>query len=149
MAQSYRGAFMSLAIYYLNEANNKDMCIKTLDMMEKKIPRSHIEIDYRQLYNIGNIYYSAGAYDKFAQIAKEVEPIALKNLSSDATSLKSPYNSYRILEDIYVNLKEYNKAVNLLSKLQAAYPDDPGIKAEIDKLNEMSNTNQKSNEIKK
>ncbi|MDP4172910.1 MAG: DUF2723 domain-containing protein [Bacteroidota bacterium] len=149
MAQGYRGAFMSLAIYYLNEANNKDMCIKTLDMMEKKIPRSHIEADYRQLYNIGNIYYSAGAYDKFAQIAKEVEPIALKNLSTDATSLKSPYNSYRILEDIYINLKEYNKAVNLLSKLQAAYPDDPGIKAEIDKLNEMSNTNQKSNEIKK
>jgi tetratricopeptide (TPR) repeat protein len=129
---------MQLAYFYLNAENNKDMCVKTLDLMEVKIPRSHIEMDYRLLYDVGNMYYAAGAYDKFSQIAKEIEPIALKMLNSDQSSLRSPYNAYRMLEDIYINTKQYSKAVDILSRLQVMYPDDPGIKAEIDRINQMS-----------
>ncbi|MGE5499130.1 MAG: tetratricopeptide repeat protein, partial [Syntrophothermus sp.] len=137
MAQSYRSSFLQLAVYYLNVTNQKDMVIKTLDEMEKKVPREVVDIDFRHLITIGNIYLSAGANDRYAQIAKEIEPIAWRNMSTDAASMQNPYNSFRVLEDLYVNLKQYDKAIEVLKRLQAAYPDDPGIQSEIARISKL------------
>ena len=79
MTQNYRNSFIRLALYYVN-TSNKDMAVKTLDMMDEKIPRKIVGMDYGLLYEIGNLYLSAGgAKDKFKEYSAEVEKQALAN----------------------------------------------------------------------
>lgn len=105
--------------------------------MEELIPHKLIDIDYRILYDLGNIYKTAGDSVKFRSIAREVIPLAYQNMTSDLRSLQSPYNSYRMLEDLYVNLKEYDKALDILYRLQNLIPDDPGLKGEIENIKKL------------
>ncbi|MGE5457680.1 MAG: DUF2723 domain-containing protein, partial [Methanococcaceae archaeon] len=72
LIQNYRNAFLQLSVYYLYGQNNNTMCIKTLDKMEELIPHKLIDIDYRILYDLGNIYKAAGDSVKFRSIAREV-----------------------------------------------------------------------------
>ena len=44
MTQNYRNSFIRLALYYLN-SNQKDMTIKTLDIMDEKIPRKTVGME--------------------------------------------------------------------------------------------------------
>jgi len=142
LIQNYRNIYIRLAYYYLNVEKNDDMCVKTLDKMEQVIPRSVVDIDYRFLYDIGNLYYAAGAMDKYKDIAADVEKEASKHLDVTANDLQSPYNAYSILERTYMNLKEYDKAISILEKLQIYFPNAGGIKSEIQQIQQMKNANQ-------
>ncbi|MCL5031351.1 MAG: DUF2723 domain-containing protein [Bacteroidetes bacterium] len=144
LIQNYRNTFINLAYYYKNVDNNNAMCIKTLDMMGKEIPRSVVDMDYRILYDVANIYYSCGAMDRFKELAHDIEPIALQNLNISMEDLQSPYNSFSMLERIYVNLKEYDKAIGILQKLQNMMPNAGGVTQEIDRLKQMEQAEQKS-----
>jgi hypothetical protein len=143
LVDNYRFPFVSLASYYLNDAHDNKACIETLDLMEKRIPRSVFNTDYRFLYNICNIYYAAGANDQFKAIAKDVEKNALLRLDSPDLNMQSQLNPYSMLERIYVNLKEYDKAVGILEKLQSVYPDIKNIQPEINRLKQMKQEEQK------
>ena len=149
LIQNYRNTFINLAYYYKNVDNNNAMCIKTLDMMEKEIPRSVVDMDYRILYDVSNIYYSAGGMDQYKKIAKDIEPIALQNLNISMEDLQSPYNSFSMLERIYVNLKEYDKAIGILQKLQTMMPTAGGVTQEIDHLKQMKQADLKSDTTRK
>jgi tetratricopeptide (TPR) repeat protein len=141
LIQNYRNVYVRLAYYYLNVAKNDSLCIATLDQMDKIIPKSNIDIDYRFLYDIGNLYYAAGDTSKYKLIAADVEKQALQNLDVSANDLQSPYNAYSILERIYVNLKEYDKAIGILQRLETYYPNAGGIKTEIQQLQQMKQAN--------
>ena len=54
--------------------------MQTLDGMEKYIPREIIPMDYEILFEVGNMYYNAGAQKQYKEIAGEVEKEALKRL---------------------------------------------------------------------
>ena len=136
--QNYRNTFIRLASYYQDQLKDNDLAVKTLDVMEKKIPRENIRIDYRLLYNVATIYFNAGDLDKFKKIALEIEPIALANLKSSINEASSPFNPYSILTDIYIKLKEYDKAVDILNRLKAYYPNDRGLQNEIERLKQMA-----------
>lgn len=140
MIQSCRIPFLQLAYYYTNVERNNTMSIKALDAMEKTIPQDLIEIDYRSLYDIANLYRAAGAEDRFRQTAKKVESGALKEIDQQAGNPQTAIEAYRMLEDLYINLKDYNKAVNLLERLQNYYPGDTSIKDEIDRINKLKQT---------
>lgn len=144
LIQNYRNVYIRLAYYYLNVEKNDAMCVKTLDKMEQFMPRSVVDIDYRFLYDIGNLYYAAGAIDKYKSVAADVEKEALKHLDVSANDLQSPYNAYSILERTYINLKEYNKAINILEKLEIYFPNAGGIRAEIQQIQQMENANHTS-----
>ncbi|HEX2866627.1 MAG TPA: DUF2723 domain-containing protein [Ignavibacteriales bacterium] len=137
MIQSSRIPFLQLAYYYTNVTHNSAMCIKTLDAMNETIPQNLIEIDYRSLYDIANLYRAAGADDKFRQTAKQVESEALKDINAMSSNPQTAIEAYRLLEDLYVSLKEYDKAISLLERLQNYYPDDTSIRDEIARLNKM------------
>ena len=137
LIQNYRNVFVRLASYYQSELQNNKMALKTLDVMETKIPRENISMDYRLLYNVGIIYYNAGNFDKFKQIASEVEPTAIANLKTSVNQINSPYNSFSMLTDIYIKLKEYGKAVDILNQLKSYYPNDQGIEQEIERIKQM------------
>ncbi len=137
LIQNYRNTFVRLAYYYKNDQHNDSMCVKTLDVMEKEIPRDVVPLDYRFLYDIGNIYYSAGAIAQYKEISKDVEKEALKHLDESVNQLQSPYNSFSMLERIYLNLKEYDKAIAILQKLQTMMPGAGGVQQEIDRLEQL------------
>ncbi len=137
LIQNYRNIFVRLAAYYQSSLKNNELALRTLDVMEKKIPRENISMDYRLLYNVGNIYYNAGDFDKFKQIASEVEPLAKANLNNSVYETNSPFNSFSMLTDIYIKLKQYDKAIDILNQLKSYYPNDPGLEKEIERVKQL------------
>ena len=127
LTQNYRSSFLKLAFYYLNEVNQPQKAVETLDEMEQKIPRHNIEIDYRILFDVGNMYYEAGSMDKYNEIAAEVEGIALQHLERDPTDFNTSYNPYRLLLDIYEKTGQYAKALDVISKIETYLPGDPSV----------------------
>jgi len=145
LIQNYRNSFLELAYYYHSIAKDNTMSVKVLDAMEKEIPNTVVPTDYRLLYDVGNLYTQAGATEKFRKVADEIIPQAMENLN-DVTidDLSSPYNPYSMLERIYLNLKEYDKAVEILQRLQSALPQAGGVQEEINRIkNMMADTTKK------
>ena len=139
LIQNYRNAYLELAYYYHSVANDNATCVNVLDAMEKEMPQTVVPMDYRLLYDVGNLYSQAGAIDKFRKVADEIIPKAMENLK-DVTmdDLSSPYNPYSMLERIYITLKEYDKAIDVLQRLQNALPNAGGVQQEIDRLQQLS-----------
>jgi tetratricopeptide (TPR) repeat protein len=131
MIANYRNGFIRLAIHYLNDNNDKENTIATLDLMDQKISRKNFPIDPRLLFDIANIYYTAGAFDRYKVLAKEIESYALNQLEVNPTEVSSYYNPYRLLLETYENLKQYDKALSILNRIQSYYPNDPTIKNQI------------------
>jgi len=134
LVQNYRNAYIRLAIYYMNTNQANQKVIDVLNLMEKRLPRKVLPMDYRILYDIANLYFTVGDLKTYKSIAGDVEKDALKAIADDPRAVTNYYNPYRILLDIYQNLKEYDKGLDLLQKLSNIYPGDNAIKGEIDKL---------------
>lgn len=132
MVQNYRNAFLRLTIYYLNK-NQNDLAIKTLDEMDNKLPNALIPMDYGLLYEISSLYERAGAKDKYLKLAKEVEKMAVQRLEENPMDVQSYYNPYRILLDIYQGQGRNDKLLELWQKLESIFPDDPNVKANVEK----------------
>ena len=132
MTQNYRNAFMRLTIYYIN-TNQDQKAIATLDEMEKKIPRENIPMDYQIEFEVGNMYWNAGAVKQYKAIAADVEKKGLQALEENPGDVQSYYNPYRILIETYENLKDYDKLLGIWQRLGAMYPNDPNVKANIAK----------------
>ncbi len=144
MLQNYRNAFIRLALYYEN-VNEKDKAVAVLDTMQAKMPRKTIELDYRVYNEIGNIYLNAGKVQKFKEIATEVEADALQALKDDPSDL-SPY---RVLIDLYGNLNDNRKLLDLWRKIGNLYPNDPTVRANIEKYQKLAAEQDSLNQIKK
>jgi hypothetical protein len=138
LIQNYRNAYLELAYYFHSVENDNVTSVSVLDMMEKKMPQTVVPMDYRILYDIGNLYSQSGAFDKYRKVANEIIPEALENLN-DVTmeELSSPYNPYSMLERTYISLKEYDKAIEILQRLQNALPNAGGVQEEINRLKQM------------
>jgi hypothetical protein len=127
LTQNYRNSYIRLALYYINNGNQTAKCVEVLDEMEKRIPRSVIPIDHRILFDIAGLYNAADAKERYAELAKEIETKALLIIEENPTDVSSQYNPYRLLIDLYENLGEYDKAINILTRLKTYYPNDPSI----------------------
>jgi tetratricopeptide (TPR) repeat protein len=129
---------MRLTIYYIN-TNQDQKAIATLDEMEKKIPREYIPMDYQIEFEVGNMYWNAGAVKQYKAIAADVEKKGLQALEENPGDVQSYYNPYRILIETYENLKDYDKLLGIWQRLGAMYPNDPNVKANIAKYQAMVN----------
>jgi hypothetical protein len=140
LIQNYRNAYLELAYYYHSVKNDNITSVSVLDMMEKEMPQTVVPMDYRLLYDVGNLYSQVGALDKYRKVANEIIPAALENLN-DVTmdDLASPYNPYSMLERTYISLKEYDKAIEILQRLQNALPNAGGVQEEINRLKQIEN----------
>ncbi len=137
MTQNYRNAFMRLAIYDIN-TNQDQKAIAALDNMEKKIPREIIPMDYQILFEVGNMYYNAGAEKRYKEVAGDIEKGALKAMEENPQDVQSYYNPYRILIETYENLKDNTKLLGIWQRLGAMYPNDPNVKANIAKYTNLA-----------
>jgi hypothetical protein len=131
MAQNYRSSFLRLALFYLYNDMNKEMCINTLNKMDQTIPSDVIYMPIYMDFELSNTYWVAGAKDKYLQLARKLEKEAQDRLDTNPNDVEGYYNPYRILAQIYENLQEYNKAVDLFTKLQKLYPNDRGVQNEL------------------
>lgn len=136
LLQNYRNAFIRTAIYCQSTGKNAD-AVAALDRMEKIIPRKYIKIDHRLLFDVANLYYSSGAIKQFNETIKDVEKTALAILAENPNDFSSYYNPYRLLMDIYEKTNQYDKAIDILTKVKAFVPNDPTINAQIEKYRQM------------
>ncbi|GBD87401.1 hypothetical protein BMS3Abin03_01333 [bacterium BMS3Abin03] len=136
MVQNYRNAFIRLAISYLN-TGRKDLAIKVVDSMNEKLPYKLLGIDNGLLFEIANLYLRAGAKEQYEKLAVDIEKNALASLEQNPGDVESYYNPYRILLETYDNLHEYEKALGIWQKLQVLFPNDPTVKAGIQKYKQL------------
>jgi tetratricopeptide (TPR) repeat protein len=133
LVQSYQLVFIRLAVYY-NETGQKNKAIEVLDLGERTVPRTHVSMDFRLLFDIGNIYNSVGATEKYRIIANEVEKYSLQALNENPNDVQLYYNPYRLLIEIYNNTKQYSKAINIYNRMKIMYPNDKSHDDEINRL---------------
>ncbi|PIW69330.1 MAG: DUF2723 domain-containing protein [Ignavibacteriales bacterium CG12_big_fil_rev_8_21_14_0_65_30_8] len=128
MLQNYRNAYLKLAMFYL-DTNQRSKVTEILNAMNEKISTDVINIDYRLLAQIGNVYFQSGNYDKFKELSVKVENEALNSLENNPKDLYS----FRVLLDLYQNLNDNKKLLALWERIEQLYPGDPGVKANIAK----------------
>ena len=137
LAQNYRNSFLRLAINYLDKGKKSD-AVATLDRMEEKLPRNLIQMRYELLNDLGSLYYSAGGIKQYLSITSEIEPMMLKMLDDNPRDFQRQRNPYVVLRDIYENNGDYNKLVELFSRLQKELPDDQNVKDLVQKYQAMA-----------
>jgi tetratricopeptide (TPR) repeat protein len=137
MVANYRNSFIRLALYYL-EAGKKDSTSKTLDLMEIKLPRSVIPLETSLKFQLGNLYFDAGAEKQYKILYGEVEKESLKMIEENPNDMSSGFNPYRVLMGMYENLKDYKKLAALWQKIQVMYPNDSTVKENVDKYKALS-----------
>jgi hypothetical protein len=137
MVQNYRNAFMRLAVYYRSIGDNQSL-ITTLNDMNEKLPYSVLGMDNGLLFEVANLYMFAGDKEKFLDIAADVEGQALEDLEKNPTDVQSYYNPYRLLIEIYENTEQYDKLLGLWQKLETMFPNDPTVKSNIEKYQNMT-----------
>ncbi|MBX3008793.1 MAG: DUF2723 domain-containing protein [Melioribacteraceae bacterium] len=138
LTQNYRNAFIRLAIHYLNGEKNTQKVIETLGMMEQKIPRNIISMDYRIKHDVANLYNMTGDKEKYNEFAEEVIEAAKDAIKLNPMDVSSWYNPYRLLLTHYENMGRYNDAIELLQQLKTYIPNDPGIDSLISSFRKMS-----------
>jgi len=131
---------MALANYYLNEMNNKEMCLNVLKTMEQRIPRENVMLDYRLTYNIATSYLGAGDMNTFKTLAQEIEREALKKIADKPRDVSGYYNPYTILKMTYENGGEYDKEIDLLKRLQTVTGPSQEINSEIERVKHLKDS---------
>jgi len=148
LTQNYRNAYMRLAIHYIYQGNQDQKAIETLDMMEKKMPRNVIPMDYRIKHDVSKIYYNARAMPQYLELAQEVMETAKAALEKNPRDFTSWYNPYDILLTHYDNLHRYNEAVELLNQLLMYAPNEPSVKQLLDRFKRLAGTVKPETETK-
>jgi len=137
MVQNYRNAFMRLAVHYRSTGDNQKL-ISTLNDMNEKLPYKVLGMDNGLLFEVANLYFYAGAKEKFTEISKDVETRALRDLEKNPEDVQSYYNPYRLLIEIYENTEQHDKLLEIWKKLEIMFPNDPTVKSNIEKYQQMT-----------
>ncbi len=142
MIQNYRQLFIRFAMYFTGHRQS-DKAVRVMDYMQNKIPMDYDNADYRVLFDISNIYYAARRMDKYKEFASYVEKKALQRIGSNPREITSFYNPYTLLLQVYENLEEYDKAIDILNKLKVFYQNDPTIEQLLTKYQSLRKTQAK------
>jgi hypothetical protein len=134
---NYRNAFMRLAYYYGNAIDDTAKVVETLDMMEKRIPRSIFPMDYRLLSDMARFYSFAGRTKTYNEIADELEKTCWALIDAGQGSATDYYNPYQVLIEIYGERKDYGKEKEVLQRVQVRFPNDPTLKTRIRQLDSL------------
>ncbi|MFA6469009.1 MAG: DUF2723 domain-containing protein [Bacteroidota bacterium] len=128
LAMNYRNAFMRLALHYLNTVRNNAKAVETLDSMMVKLPSTVLPLDYRVEFDITNFYLYAGAVDRYRQMTQSLESRLLEIVSKPiAEPFQNQYHPYYMLFTLYQNRGEYDKANEILDRINIAYGSMQGL----------------------
>jgi hypothetical protein len=128
MIETFRHLFIRLAASYSEDSTKYKNVNETLLMLEKKISKDVVEMDYRLKYDVAMLFQKAGNTSKFNEYADEVEKAANDDIKNKRNiNSQSYFNPYRILLDIYEAKGNYQAALNLLDVMSKSNPNDPAI----------------------
>ncbi len=148
MLLNYRNLFIRLAYYYTSKKQG-DKAVNALEVMKQKIDFNTNDIDYRVLFDLSKIYYSAGRMNKYKELADVIEQKALQSISKTPTNASQDFNPYSILLQTYENLGEFDKAKDIVKKLQVYYPNDQSLMELSAKYDSMKSTQMKNSPMDK
>jgi hypothetical protein len=117
-----------------------NLAIQTLDLMDEKIPRDIRPLPFGLLYEVSNLYHSAGATERYKKIADEIEQQALGVMEQNPQDVQSYYSPYRVLMTIYENTNDYENSYKLWQKLEIMFPNDPSVKANLERYKKLVQT---------
>ena len=106
--------------------------------MNEKLPYKVLGMDNGLLFEVANLYFYAGDREKFSEISADVEARALADLEKNPEDVQSYYNPYRLLIEIYENTEQHDKLLALWQKLETMFPNDPTVKSNIEKYQQMT-----------
>lgn len=128
LVMNYRNAFMRLALHYLNVEHNNAKAIETLDSMMATLPASVLPLDYRVEFDITNFYFYAGDKERYAKVSAALESRLLEMTAKPiAEPFQNQYHPYYMLYTIYQNREEYDKALNILDRVNTEYGSVQGL----------------------
>jgi len=127
LVQNYRNAYIRLALEYLYNEKNNAKTVDALKMMDAKIPRAIIPMDYRIKHDVSKILYNAAEFDIYKQYAIEVIAAAKERLAVDPRDVNSWYNPYDLLLTHYEYLKMYKEALSIVQQLRTLVPNEPSL----------------------
>ncbi len=133
IVQNYRSQYLTLAHAYFDDQDSVKAG-EVLDKMESNLPRKVIPMDYRIEYDAATLYYKIGNRNKFDELSADVEISAQNEMKRNPNDIKSYYNPYRILLDIYDARGDKQKALDILYRIDRLSPNNPDIKAKIESL---------------
>jgi lipopolysaccharide biosynthesis regulator YciM len=93
-----------------------------------------MEFDWRLAADVMSFYSRLGVQDRYDKYSNYLERKCWELVNSNQADMNSYYNPYRILMEIYEQRQEYTKAIDVLNRVSAFYPNDPGIKNRIVEL---------------
>lgn len=128
---------MRLAVYYRSIGDNQSL-ITTLNNMNEKLPYNILAMDNGLLFEVANLYLYAGDTEKFSEISADVEARAWADLELNPDDVQSYYNPYRLLIEIYEGSEQYDKLLDLWQRLENMFPNDPTVKSNIEKYQQMT-----------
>jgi len=138
---NYRNSFIRLAVHYYTVTREDDKVIEILDIMERKLPRAVLDMDYRIKHDISKIYFNVGGLEQYRELANEVIQQALAQLEENPRNFSSYYNPYQLLLTHYENLKEYDKAVDILLRLKSYVPNDESVNSVLERFKRLAGQN--------
>jgi hypothetical protein len=128
MIASYRQPFFSLATYVANVKNKPNEVIPILDRMEQLIPRRIHPMDYRLKSDLASYYSMAGDAKQYKQLMVEIAEELAPGMDTAPLEALSQYNPYVILLQSYEALGEYDKALDVLKRIERSYGTTGGVK---------------------
>jgi hypothetical protein len=141
MITSYRQPFYTLAMYCSNVKNKPEEMNAVLDRMEQVVPRRLHAMDFRLKADIAVFYGLAGNKARQREFLRELTE-ELGSVADAAIGEQfSQYHPLAILLQAHQGLEEYDKALEVVQKIQRVFASTPGIpefanskKAELETL---------------
>ncbi len=131
---NYRTAFVRLAMYYATVESNPAKANESLGRMEALIPPSKIPYGWELGSDLATLFYRLGNQQRFQELSTYVEEECHAAIDAGDVNVQSYYNPYRVLLQMYEMKREYGKSLDLLKGLAQMYPNDPGLKQQIDTM---------------
>jgi hypothetical protein len=127
LVSNYRNAFLALAVYYTNVANQPEKATASLDRMDQLLPRQNFPMEPRFKIDVVGFYGltrdTVKSRKYVRELIAELEPIVAKRQKEQI----SYYSNYIMLFTCYLGMNMYDKASELVNILKQVYAGEPGV----------------------
>lgn len=127
MLTSYRQPFYTLALYLSNVKNKPEEMSAVLDRMEQVVPRRLHPMDFRLKSDMAVFYGLSGNKVRQKELYRELADELGSTTDTGSTEQFSQYHPLAVLLQVYQGLDEYDKALDVVQKIQRAFASTPGI----------------------
>jgi hypothetical protein len=149
MVMNYRSGFLRLAENAMRTEHNPEKAKKIMARMEEVIPLKVVpNQDWRYTYEMMDVSSLIGDEEHSATYSKALETQVTDLLKKTGNSREQD-QMYSALIGVYERNQNYGAAIDILNLLQAKYPDDPGIRSEIQRYENLMKTGSKPDTSKK